>query len=67
MKSTPIGIVMLTDERPHVHTQTDAQNMEVVKGWARIIREKARNADGSSYEVVVASQIVHDVRSAQKV
>lgn len=67
MKSTPIGIVMLTDERPHVHIETDAQNMEVVRGWARIIRERAKNVDGSSYEVVIASQIVHDVRSAQKV
>ena len=67
MRTTPIGIVMLTDERPHVYTETDAQNMAVVNEWARIIREKAKNCDGSSYEVVCGSEIVHDIRSAQKV
>lgn len=67
MKKTPIGIVMLTDERPHVHTETDEQNMQVVHRWAEIIQEKAVNCEGSSYEVACGSEIVHDVRSAQKV
>lgn len=67
MKRTPIGIVMLTDERPHVYSETNEQNMQVVHKWSEIIQEKAKNCDGSSYEVICGSEIVHDVRSAQKV
>jgi len=67
MRTTPIGIVMLTDERPHVYTETNTENMAVVNEWARIIREKGKNCDGSSYEVICGSEIVHDIRSAQKV
>ncbi|RKY00383.1 fucose isomerase [Candidatus Poribacteria bacterium] len=67
MKSTPIGLVMLTDERPHVHSQTDEMNMNVLRRWAEIIKERTKNVDGSTYEIVIGSEIVHDVRSAQKV
>ena len=67
MKSVPIGLVMLTDERPHVHKETEELNRKVLQRWAEIIRERAKCVDGSSYEVVVGSEIVHDVRSAQRV
>lgn len=67
MKKTPIGIVMLTDERPHVYIETNEQNMQVVHKWSEIIQDKAKNSDGSSYKVVCGSEIVHDVRSAHKV
>lgn len=67
MKTTPIGIVMLTDERPHVHTKTDEQNMQVVHKWAKVIQDGAKNCDGTSYETVSGSEIIHDIRSAQKV
>ena len=58
---------MLTDKRPHVHRETEELNRRVLQRWAEIIRERAKCVDGSSYEVVVGSEIVHDVRSAQKV
>lgn len=67
MRKTNIGIVMLTDEREHVHTQTDAQNMEIVRRWADIIREEGRTFDGETYNVVVGEKIVYDVRTAQEV
>jgi len=67
MRKTTIGMVMLTDEREHVHTQTDAQNMEVVQKWAQIIRDEGKTFDGESYDVVAGHTIVHDVRTAQAV
>ncbi|HHY97733.1 MAG TPA: hypothetical protein GX509_03225 [Firmicutes bacterium] len=67
MRSTPIGIVMLNDEREHVYTQNNPANMAVVKGWAKIIRERLVNVDGSVPEVVVGSEIITSVRVAQRV
>lgn len=67
MRSTPIGIAMLNDEREHVYTQNNPVNMEVVQNWADLIRKKIKNIDGSAPEVVVASEIIVDVRSAQRV
>ncbi|MCI0515751.1 hypothetical protein L0128_21260 [candidate division KSB1 bacterium] len=67
MRKTNIGIVMLTDEREHVHTQTDAQNMAVVRQWTELIQREGKLFDGSTYQVVPGSKIVYDVRSAQEV
>ncbi len=67
MRKTAIGMVMLTDEREHVHTQTDALNMEVVKKWAAILREKSKPLDGQAYEIVIGKKIIYDVRTAQEV
>jgi len=67
MRSTPIGIAMLNDERPHVYNQNNAQNMQVVNAWAEVIREGIRNADGTAPEVVVGSEIITSVRTAQRV
>ncbi|MFQ3548547.1 MAG: fucose isomerase [Armatimonadota bacterium] len=66
MRSTPIGIAMLNDAREHVYQQNNAINMEVVNKWAEVIRNNAKNVDGSSLEVVVASEIITSVRLAQK-
>ncbi len=67
MRKTAIGLVMLTDEREHVHTQTDALNMEVVKKWAKTIQEKSKPLDGKPYEIVIGKKIIYDVRTAQEV
>ena len=67
MRSTPIGIAMLDDERPHVWKQTEAKNMEVVNRWAKVIKDGLKNVDGSVTEVVVASKIITSVRVAQEV
>jgi len=66
MRSTPIGIAMLNDERPHVYQQNNPANMEVVRQWADIIRKQVKNADGTAPEVVVADEIITGVRLAQQ-
>lgn len=66
MRSTPIGIAMLNDARPHVYAQNNEINMEVVNKWADVIRKGLKNVDGSAPEVVVASKIITSVRIAQE-
>ncbi|NPV80677.1 MAG: hypothetical protein HPY52_10440 [Firmicutes bacterium] len=67
MRSTPIGIVMMNDERPHVYSQNSAENMRVLHAWADIIRANLKNLDGTTPEVVVGSETITSVRVAQKV
>ena len=67
MRTTPIGIAMLNDERPHVWQQNNPENMAVVQKWAEIIREGLKNVDGTAPEVVFGSEIITSVRVAQKV
>ncbi|HIQ06708.1 MAG TPA: hypothetical protein EYH31_13695, partial [Anaerolineae bacterium] len=67
MRNTPIGIAMLNDEREHVWRQNNPENMAVVRQWAEIIRNGVKNQDGTVPEVVVGSEIITSVRSAQKV
>jgi len=67
MRSTPIGIVMLNDEREHVYRQNNPLNMKVVRNWAKLIEENAVNVDKSRPQVVVGSEIITSIRSAQKV
>lgn len=67
MRSTPIGIAMLNDERPHVWKQNNPANQRVVDRWAEIVRRQVRNRDGSEPEVVVAEQIITGTREAQQV
>lgn len=66
MRSTPIGIAMLNDEREHVWTLNNEINMEVVNRWAEVLRGNLKNIDGSTVEVVVASKIITSVRIAQE-
>jgi L-fucose isomerase len=67
MRTTPIGIVMIVDEREHVYRQYYAECMEILHKWADVIRKGVRNIDGSSPEVVVGSELITSVRTAQKV
>ena len=67
MRTTPIGIAMLNDERPHVWRQNNPENIAVVNQWAEIIRSGLKNVDGTAPEVVVGSEIITSVRLAQKV
>ena len=66
MRTVPIGIAMLNDERPHVWEENNPQNVAVVNRWAEIIHNGLRNADGSAPEVIVASQIITSTRVAQQ-
>lgn len=67
MRSTPIGLAMLNDEREHVWRQNNPENRTVVKAWADLIRTNVKNVDGSAPEVVVGSEIITGTRVAQKV
>ena len=67
MRTTPVGIAMLNDERPHVWKENNPVNMQVCRQWADMIEEKVQNVDGSSPEVVVGSEIITGVRKAQQV
>ena len=67
MRTTPLGIVMLNDEREHVYAKNNPLNMRVVKSWAKLIEENVVNVDKSKPEVIVGSEIITSIRSAQKV
>ncbi|MBO3803228.1 MAG: hypothetical protein JTT11_05045, partial [Candidatus Brockarchaeota archaeon] len=67
MRSTPIGIVMLNDEREHVYAKNNPDCMKVVQRWAEIIRGGVKNADGTAPKVVTGSEIITSARVAQKV
>lgn len=67
MRSTPIGIVLINDEREHVYTQNNPENIRVVNQWAEIIKKKLKNVDGTAPEIVIGSEIITSVRTAQKV
>ena len=67
MRTTPIGIVLINDEREHVYKLNSDECMEVVRQWADIIRKGVKNVDGTSPEVVVGSETITSIRVAQKV
>jgi len=67
MRSTPIGLVMFNDERPHVWKQNNPENKKVLNAWADLIRNHVTNVDGSAPKVVVGRKIITSVRSAQQV
>jgi len=67
MRNTPIGIVMLNDEREHVWTRNDAENRQVIARWVEVIQGRLKNHDGTSPQIVAGSEIIHDIRSARKV
>lgn len=67
MRSRPIGLVMLNDERPHVHAQNEVGCRAVLEHWAETLRGRIRNVDGSEPEIVVASETIKSVRTAQQI
>ncbi|HUW84326.1 MAG TPA: fucose isomerase [Phycisphaerae bacterium] len=67
MRTTPIGLAMLNDERPHVWQQNNEQNTKVLRAWAQVLQDGLKNHDGSTPEVVVADKIIVSVRTAQEV
>ncbi|MEM2673494.1 MAG: hypothetical protein QXG34_02095, partial [Candidatus Bathyarchaeia archaeon] len=67
MKSTPIGIALINDEREHVWRANREECMEVVNKWAEIIKRGVKSVDGTSPEVIVGSDTITSVRVAQKV
>jgi len=67
MKTTPIGIALINDEREHVWKVNEKECMEVLYKWADIIRRGVKNIDGSTPEVVVGSETIKSIKVARKV
>ncbi len=67
MRSTAVGLVLIDDERPHVNTQTEVENMRVLERWAEAIRADAIDVDGHTPEIVVATETVKSVRNAHEI
>jgi L-fucose/D-arabinose isomerase len=67
MRTTPIGLVMLNDERPHVYEWNNPLNIEVLNKWADVIRSGLKAADGSEPEVIIGSKTITSARVAQEV
>jgi L-fucose isomerase len=67
MRTTPIGLVLMNDERPHVHEINEAENMEVLRRWSDALGGLVRNVDGSVPEIVLGRETVKSVRTAQAV
>jgi len=67
LKTTPIGIALINDEREHVYKVNEKECMEVVHRWAEIISNKARNIDGTTPKVVVGSKTITSIRAAREV
>lgn len=67
MRSTPIGLVVLNDERTHVNEINGDETLPVPQRWAEVLRRELVAADGSVPEVVTASRSITSVRVAQEV
>ena len=67
MRSTPIGLVLMDDERPSAYEPNKELNMQTVRRWAEVIKQELVNVDGTAPEIVVGSDTITDVRIAQRV
>jgi L-fucose isomerase len=63
MRTTPIGLVLMNDERPHVHEINETENMEVLRRWSDALGGLVRNVDGSVPEIVLGRETVKSVRA----
>jgi L-fucose isomerase len=67
VRTTPIGLIVMNDGRDHVIRQNEAANMEVAARWADVVRTGTPFLDGGSPEVVIGSETIKSVRTAQSV
>ncbi len=67
MRSTPIGLVMINDERPHVNSLNESENCHVLRRWAEAIHSELSDQGGSTPELVVAPETVKSVQTAHKI
>jgi hypothetical protein len=65
--TTPVGLVLLNDERPHLHALNEAENMAVLHRWSEALTRLVRNVDGSTPEIVVGRETIKSVRTAHEV
>lgn len=66
MRSTPIGLVMMNDERQHVIEKNEAANLQVLQRWADVINKGMVGADGGKPQVVMIDRTIASVRGAQE-
>lgn len=67
MRSTPVGLVMLNDERPHVNELNEAETLTVLGRWADVLRDRLVGADGTAPEIITGDRTITTVRVAQEV
>jgi L-fucose/D-arabinose isomerase len=67
MRSTPVGLVMIDDERPHVHARTEEENIRVLGRWADVIRRAGADVNGHAPEIVVGAETVKSVAGAHRI
>lgn len=67
MKHTPVGLVMMNDEREHVWKANEKENMAVLEQWANFLRNNLKDRTGSSPEIVVGSETVKSIDTARKI
>jgi len=67
MKTTNIGIVMLNDEREHVWSKNNPDNIKVLSKWVQTISNGLKNIDGSSPEIIPGSKIITSIEIAREV
>jgi L-fucose/D-arabinose isomerase len=67
VRTTPIGLVMLNDERPHVNQANEAANMDVLRGWRDALADHCRNVDGTAPDLVLGSSTISSVAKAHQI
>ncbi|MCX7705440.1 MAG: fucose isomerase [bacterium] len=67
MKNTAIGIVMMNDERQHVWSANERENMAVLNKWADLLRKNLRDKTGTTPDIVVGSETIKSIKTARKI
>lgn len=67
MRSTPIGLVMINDERPHVNSLNEAENLQVLERWAARIGSELTDDGSEGPEIILGHETVKSVRGAHEV
>lgn len=67
MRSTPIGLVMVNDERPHVNSLNESENLHVLEAWAERISSEVTDVSGEGPEIVIGRETVKSVKTAHEI
>jgi L-fucose/D-arabinose isomerase len=67
MRSTPLGLVMMNDERPYVNETNEDETMAVLRRWAATLEPHLQAVDGTTPEIVLGRRSITSVRTAQQV
>lgn len=67
MKHTNIGLVMMNDERQHVWSANEQENMNVLNAWAELLKKNFKDRSGCTPEIIVGSETIKSIKTARKV